>query len=373
MTGGPAVLRSLSQARSPLLDCIRAVAIILVVFFHVAARYPGQDGLGEHFFQLRGSKGVDLFFPLSGFLITSFLLQSRRPDFVKVFFLRRVFRILPLYMAMVTLALASMTALGEDPELVRRIWINYTFLTSWFIHFQGQEAVPYTVTWSLSVEEFSYILFGLAALASRRALPAVLLAFSVAPFFLKLWYVSQGAGFYFMPLARIDSIAIGGVAAWLMITGRRPLLWLSLAMALCYALAASRIELRHSLTLVILALWTSLAMVAISRWARQARNPLISAGASIGFHSYFTYLFHVFVIEAVFLILPRTGYPPFLAVAVLCLGATHAAALLSYRWFEAPLMQWGRRFEGPAPAPEAALPEPAAPEDEAGPARPLRS
>ena len=67
-------VKALQKGRSGLLDCIRAVAILLVVFFHVAVKYPGA-GAFEQFFQLRGSKGVDIFFPLSGFLISTAALH----------------------------------------------------------------------------------------------------------------------------------------------------------------------------------------------------------------------------------------------------------------------------------------------------------
>lgn len=363
-------IKAQQQGRSGLLDCIRAVAIILVIFFHVAVKYPGTGGAMEQFFMLRGSKGVDIFFPLSGFLITSFLLQSARPDFIKVFFLRRVFRILPLYVVMVTLAAAMMFVSGIDSYLLDRIWINYTFLTAWFIHFQGPNTVPYTITWSLSVEEFAYIIFGLAALVSRKALPLVLVLLSVLPFFLKLFYVSQSQGFYFLPIARIDSIAIGGLAAWLMITGRRPLLWLALALALCYGVSSMGLLFRDSLVLIILALWISLVMVAIGTWARDWRNPVIAAGASIGFYSYFIYLFHVFVVEGIFIVLPHVSVlPPFWVVGSTCLAITYVAAIVSYRWCEAPMMRFGRGLEGPRSAPEASLPE--APEEHA--AKSIRS
>lgn len=355
------------QSRSPLLDCIRAVAIIMVIFFHVAVPYPGNESALEKFFNLRGSKGVDIFFPLSGFLITSFLLQSKRPDFIKVFFLRRVFRIVPLYVVMVTLAGVGMLVTGTDVHLLDRLWVNYTFLTAWVLHYeQNAGAVPYAITWSLSVEEFSYILLGLVALARRRLLPLVLVLLSILPFFLKLWYTQQGIGYYFMPLARIDSIAIGGLAAWLMISGRPALLWLGAALALCYGAAWIDPFLQAPLILIKLALWVAIIMVAIRRWASAVNNPIIAAGANIGFYSYFTYLFHVFVIEAIFLVLEKggLGYPPYLVVAVLCLALSHVAAILSYRWFEGPVMRWGRRLEGRKPAPERSLPEAGAPATE---------
>lgn len=358
-------VKALQKGRSGLLDCIRAVAITLVVFFHVAVEYPGAGGAFEQFFMTYGSKGVDIFFPLSGFLISSFLLQSDRPDFIKVFFLRRAFRILPLYLVAVTLAAAAMMVTGIDLWLIDRIWINYSFLTAWFIHFQGPGVVPYTITWSLSVEEFAYVLFGLVALVSRRALPWVLIALSVLPAFLKYWHVSQGLGFYFLPVARIDSIAIGGVTAWLMISGRRPLLWLGAALMAGHALALTGEEMRATLGLIILALWTSVAIVLFRTRLRGVGGPVVSVGAILGFYSYFIYLFHVFVIAALFEILPRLpvalpdlwAYLPFWAVASACLAMTYAAAWLSYRWFEGPLMRFGRSLEGRGgPAPEAALP-----------------
>lgn len=326
----------------------------MVVFFHVATRYgpTGLDALGAWFLHF-GSKGVDLFFPLSGYLISTFLLTSQRPDFIKVFFLRRVFRIIPLYFTAVTLAMLGMYVTGYQSYLLDRFWINYTFLTAWFIHFQGPDSVPFTITWSLSVEEFAYVIFGLLAWANRKTLPLMLLVLSIAPIFLKLWMNLNGtADFYFLPVARIDSIAIGGIAAWLLARGHRPLLWLALALALAHALSWTSLALERSLTYTQLSLATSIVIVIFETRLKGMRNPLIAFGASIGFYSYFTYLFHILVIEAIFKLQAHftVDKPNYWTMAILALTLTHLAALLSYRWFEGPLMRYGRGLEKPAPA-----------------------
>ncbi len=208
--------------RSVPLDCIRATAIVMVVVFHVATRYPGAllDPVATLFRQF-GTLGVDVFFPLSGYLITSFLLRHVALGSVRTFFLRRAFRIIPLYLVAVTFYYLAMRILDLELGIIDRIWIPYTFLTGWFIFFDGVASVPYTITWSLSVEEFSYVLIGLAALVSRRSLPAFLIFVSLFSVGLRFYLNTIGhADIYHFPLARVDSIAIGGVMAWLITRGR---------------------------------------------------------------------------------------------------------------------------------------------------------
>lgn len=343
--------------RSELLDCIRAVAIIMVVFFHVSTRHGhnvAEMDAVEWFFRRWGSKGVDIFFPLSGYLITLFLLSSTRADTIKVFFMRRFFRIVPLYVAAVTLALIAMIVTGKDAHLIDRIWINYTFLTSWFIHVEGRGVVPYEITWSLSVEEFAYILFGLVAWMSRRSLPLFMLAVTVLAIVIKVDLAAEERGFYFLPPARLDSIAIGGLTAWLMLRDRWPLLWLSLALAVCAAFHVSSKTAADALIYTEISLVVCILIVLFERLARNFHSKITWALAGIGFYSYFTYLFHLFTIEVIYIAVPylMVTLPPFWLLAGLTLGLTHGAAVISYRVFEGPMMRLGRSLEPPPPSAE---------------------
>src|SRR5208282_44091 len=119
---------SLLRSRMPELDTIRGIAVLLVLFFHgFGFRYglQGLSGLPKLFVAatLPGWMGVNLFFVLSGFLITGILLDSKsKSDYYRSFYTRRALRILPLYYG-VLLILGILTRTG---------WVNrqasWTFL-----------------------------------------------------------------------------------------------------------------------------------------------------------------------------------------------------------------------------------------------------
>ena len=143
------------------LDAVRGVAIALVILHHVWYRFPNlHGGLVSRFFATIGWAGVDLFFGISGFLITTILMRSSGPGSIRSFFVKRAFRILPIYLIALS-AFALVSALnGVDRDVLHRIWINAGLLTAWFIPFLGESGVPFTITWSVSVEEFAYVLLG---------------------------------------------------------------------------------------------------------------------------------------------------------------------------------------------------------------------
>jgi peptidoglycan/LPS O-acetylase OafA/YrhL len=91
-----------AKARIPELDGLRGLAILLVIVCHYVGN-PEHSPLGflAHRFLLAftiGWSGVDLFFVLSGFLIGGILLDARdSPNYFRAFYMRRVFRILPIY------------------------------------------------------------------------------------------------------------------------------------------------------------------------------------------------------------------------------------------------------------------------------------
>ena len=350
--------------RSMPLDALRCLAVTLVVGFHVAVESDpaGFDALAA-WVRRYGMLGVDIFFPLSGFLITGFLLRRHAPGDIRIFFLRRLFRIVPLYLVAVgTYALASALT-GREAHLLPDLWIPLTFLTGWMIFERGAEAVPYTITWSLSVEEFAYILFGLVALAVGRRLVVVLGAVALGAMALRFSLLSGGASeVYFYPPARLDSIALGGLLAamrpaesgrWRLALGA---MGAGLALSLALFWFADRaLSATAFYSCVSFATCIAIALMAgpLATGARRLGegqgilgSPLRLA-ALIGFYSYFIYLFHYFFVFAVGMAFSAADLAPGVWTwTAATMAATTLAAAVSHRFFEAPLMRLGRALEG---------------------------
>jgi peptidoglycan/LPS O-acetylase OafA/YrhL len=169
----------------PALDGLRGVAVLLVLFFHftmfgrlrgLAARSQGAEGLiGSRVAELAMSAwiGVDLFFVLSGYLITTILLEEKgRAGFFRRFYGRRAARILPLYYAFLAGYAAFMAILGS-PAKLRTLGWPLLFGTNIALGLFGDGAIPHEIQhlWSLAIEEQFYLLFPvLVAVTSRGTL-----------------------------------------------------------------------------------------------------------------------------------------------------------------------------------------------------------
>lgn len=344
-----AVTAAQRTKRSGLLDCIRAVAIISVFLFHVATRYPQATSALEAIFRKYMFLGVDLFFPLSGFLITRFLITTTLPHFVSTFFLRRIFRILPLYLLAILIYVLAAIVLGIDKDILHRIWVNVFFLTGWFIFTDGVQAIPYTITWSLSVEEFAYILVGLFSWFSRKNMPKFIVFLCVAPLVLRFGLVLMDyENLYYFPPTRLDSIALGGLLAILIHRG-----WQHLPLILGGAFGAVLLVMQlndvahKTLLFTTIALGTCYCIALFETTLKGYDSLPTRILANIGFYSYYNYLFQFFTIDFIFLLSRKALHiePSFWTVFVVAFSLTHLQAILSHKFFEAPLMRFGRSLE----------------------------
>ncbi|SES35486.1 acyltransferase family protein [Lentzea albida] len=143
----------LALRRFPALDGLRAIAAVLVVFFH----YGGPD-------RLQGWVGVQMFFVLSGFLITTLMLrEERRTGRIALgeFYLRRAFRILPVYFVVLLVTVVASALYGTFVSNGIGPALKY-FLT-FTNEFAG--ASPYGQSWSLGIEQKFYLVWPLVAIA----------------------------------------------------------------------------------------------------------------------------------------------------------------------------------------------------------------
>ena len=155
----------IAGTRLPGLDTLRALAIAVVMVFHLNGVLP--DALGP--VARYGWMGVDLFFVLSGYLIGSQLLKpvhDGRGVSLRDFYRNRAYRILPVYL--VVLALYTVWPLWREAPGMSPLWEFLTFSENFFVHYATDHAFSHV--WSLCVEGHFYLLLPVIVLAmSRRA------------------------------------------------------------------------------------------------------------------------------------------------------------------------------------------------------------
>lgn len=138
------------------LDGLRFLCITAVIWHHAGFREEEMPALFS-----RGFLGVDFFFVLSGFLITTLLLRERRRKgrfSFRGFYWRRFLRIIPVYFFVVTAASLYFGVIKGDAESLQRMPFYYLFLAN----FLDQHTLLLQPTWSLSVEEQYYVFWPLA-------------------------------------------------------------------------------------------------------------------------------------------------------------------------------------------------------------------
>ncbi|HXB68850.1 MAG TPA: acyltransferase [Candidatus Acidoferrales bacterium] len=236
-----------TSRRIPGVDGLRGLAVISVLLYHFKLfavssgsalwerLYAGAAGIGW--------AGVDLFFVLSGFLITSILLQSvGNENYYRVFYFRRTVRIFPLYYASLLLFFVlAPWALGlmHHGDAVRRLieprrpiqpsfqFFAWLYLLNWRSGLYSFAAVPTVIHhfWSLSIEEQFYFVWPFVVRTAKRGwLMIVCLALVAVSFTLRVIFhrMQMGVAAYVLTFCRLDSLAIGGIVA---LSFRDPRYW----------------------------------------------------------------------------------------------------------------------------------------------------
>jgi peptidoglycan/LPS O-acetylase OafA/YrhL len=265
-----------SGKRIPELDGLRGLAILLVLIWHFGYDSNSAGGIRwlSRLMDLSwlAWSGVDLFFVLSGFLIGGILLDVRdSPNYFKAFYVRRIFRIIPIYAVIVgTFYLCLVTGLparhaGSDWLFGSTVpWYSYVTFTQNIRFAIGGPNLAYwlAATWSLAVEEqFYLVLPAIIWFVPRRKLPYVLsgaiLAAPLLRLFLNLRDRSDTvASFSLMP-CRADGLLLGVAAAllvrhhpsWESIKGRRRWLvsaWIVLLAGLALFMVFKQADPLHS-------------------------------------------------------------------------------------------------------------------------------
>lgn len=296
--------------------------------------------------------GVDLFFVLSGFLITGVLLEIKRRSFgdlLRRFYFRRAVRILPPYL--LTLALATVL-LGTA---WMRSWYLYIFLANLFLPLHVWHPLALEPLWSLAVEEQFYLLWPFAVyFLDRNSLRRLALALLVlAPLLRGLFLFGDSWPIYTLTPFRMDLLAAGALLAleWrrdpARIARRGPALGVLLAavgiagLGLLDRLHVTTYGNTRTGNVLIYecSLLFCLGFVLYALSARKTGWLCIRPLTYLGQISYTMYLVHLGVIG-----FAQAHFRPGASFAA-ALAITLAYASLSWFLMEAPLLGWGRNAE----------------------------
>jgi peptidoglycan/LPS O-acetylase OafA/YrhL len=329
--------------RQPALDGVRAVAVMLVLAAHA------------NLFKL-GGLGVDIFFGLSGYLITGILLDAKaaqpsKRDYFVPFYMRRALRILPLAW---TVALIAAAIEGQ--------WSGLLWYMGYLVNWLPENPPPDVLGhyWSLAVEEQFYLVWPAVVLfAPRRALPTITVGVILFDITCRLAVSMSPPAFAtpqfldFASFARADSLAVGALLAQLERSGGLPVrrigwAWAGALAAAVLILAMHQLETRGLVPLLTYNLkWPTVAggvgaglLIVLVRpprflqwfWMRW-----------IGQISYGVYVIHALLSRPL-----HARFDSPVVVFVLLLGLTLPLAALSWYFFEAPILAHKHRWPMPS-------------------------
>lgn len=371
------------SARIPELDGLRGLAILMVIGLHYISYSPGGE-LGSELYRFKalfrlGWSGVDLFFVLSGFLIGGILLKAREsPNYFQAFYMRRVHRIFPIYYAWILLYLL-IRGIGWIPSALPVATTSLHRLPFYLLFLQNLTSMPFgtfdwywlTVTWSLAIEEQFYLVAPVVIrFLSRRSLFIALCStILLAPVLRELVfrYASPDHQYWYVLMpCRADSLAMGMLAAlaWaradvrISLLARKRSIYTALIVLFCGALVllkyfpATTSHLTGVLGLSWLAFFyvTLLLAVLVDPAGKVAAMMRWKWLTRLGEISYCVYLIHLPVnalLQSLLLGSSKQSIatPAAVGVTLLSFACTVGIALLSWKYFEGPMVRLGHRYE----------------------------
>lgn len=360
------------RSHIPSLDGLRGIAILLVIVHHFAAQKDVGTGFTKfflHFCEI-GWSGVDLFFVLSGFLITGILIEAKgKPTPIKTFYARRTLRIFPLYYLSLVAIIFVWPAFSASPENFTLIKHNQAWYWSYLTNVLIVTDLPLGSVdaahfWSLAVEEQFYMVWPFIVLfvsipTLRRI--CIFVIFSALIFRTSSYFWGWGhSPAYVLTISRLDALGIGALVSTILrepilrdrLIRHIPKIFVALTLLFIAVVALQGSFRRGPLMLSIgLTLLAGIFAIVVGTAANE-QQPLLRRVLEghflrfFGKYSYAMYIFHPFIMEWMNQWFPSmiksagwfsTGIPKFFVFTIVGLGITSIAALLSWnlveRWF----------------------------------------
>lgn len=360
-----------ATAHLPALDGVRGLAIALVLVVHCYNRGPDPKFSGSALDRLVdqllrfGWSGVELFFVLSGLLVTSILLRRKRQNKpLGPFYARRLARIVPAYIAITTgvaaLGFLSINSL-VDPvtQEARSLWPYYALFFNNYFGFLGIASSDADKAlgplWSVATEMQYYLIWPLLVnyLSERKLklLLPCLLAANIGFRFLMVNASAPPGDIYVASLTHLDGILVGSMLAlhWKNLGGFARI-YAGRALALAGLLlvglfiwagttdALSPVVQRFGYTLIA-GFYASFLLIAVAG-GRVSRMLSFAPLCQLGKYSYFIYLIHWPVLLVLDHLVPDRGIFAYLAYLFLVTMGLMALGAASWKFFENPIIAW---------------------------------
>ena len=351
----------LNEKRFEYFDGLRAISILLVILYHSEPRFNISHALIEV-----GYVGVDLFFVISGFLITTLLIREKNKYGqinLKNFYMRRVLRIFPLYYSLLFFHLfLTLYVINEKHPVESKVFLDnfiyfITYTSNWFVIRNEETKTIFYIAWSLAAEEQFYlfwppVLYLLAK--TSRAMWMIIIVFAISLLFstyfdLFVVYLS------YLPAKIISSIPSGiciGIAASLLlhsrhgenifsIISRRSILEISIIFLVAsYTLYAYEIIPKLA---PLFAMGLAVACLATNKKCLLTmlfKNKLVG---DFGKVSYGLYLYHMLVLNLVLSLNVYIGLPAAINL-FLVIVVSYLVSFISYNYFEAYFLSKKKYF-----------------------------
>ncbi len=363
----------------PALDGVRGVAVVLVILHHAyqftTLRHPVDQAFDV--FTASAWMGVDLFFVLSGFLITGILLDIRdSPRYFRAFYWRRLVRIFPLYYAYLAVVLFVIPRVTGEPFYAKaeaNQWWLWTHLSNIPLseRFMNRGVNHF---WSLAVEEQFYLVWPAIVYVLGRYRLLWLLAVLIPGTAVLRWYLASngtsGQALYMLTWTRFDALAIGALLAVAARSTGGLLRWRRLAFAVAavtipalvwYAWTKDGLHYAKNTPLAVSLMYSGvgamcaavIVLILTKPTGLASRMMTTRMWRSLGKYSYGMYVFHIGIDSALraYEIHPKYWYtrkdfhiPGFMLYMVLATGLTFAAAWVSWQILEKPFLALKGRY-----------------------------